>query len=133
VILRSRVKEVENYWASACDEDRHLIELYLPFFRRDAVQNPPPDSLQQCQWKNKIRNRRHDVQNIILHMIGHVRTIHFTEVVKSACGFEPREVENLKACAGSIRASYRSLQRLYAIEAVSSIAAQNKISANGID
>ena len=128
-LLQSRVKEAENYYPIACDEDKRLIDLYLPSL--SGTKNPL-ESLQQCQWKpssaSGIRNYTH---SIILHVKDHIHKIPVTEVAKSICGFRSRGIESPKACARCIRLSYQySPELLRAIETVSSIAAQKNITSN---
>jgi hypothetical protein len=125
-LLQSRVQEAKDYYPFASNEERRLIDLYLPSLH--GTQNPL-ESLQQCQWRppsaSRIRDLRHHTRSIISHVKGHIQTIPVTEAAKSICGFRSLAIESLKACATCIRLSYQfAPELLHAIEIVSSITAQ---------
>ena len=127
-LLHWRVMEAEDFWKSACDKDKRLIDLYLPCLREDSVQNLSSDALQHCQWQPPAADQIQEserARNINLHVLDHA--VPFTKVIKAAFTFKSWEIESLVACVGRIYHWYQSsiqLQHEFEyIQGVSSFAA----------
>ncbi|KIM93097.1 hypothetical protein OIDMADRAFT_149816 [Oidiodendron maius Zn] len=100
-LLHWRVTEAEDFWKSACDKDKRLIDLYLPCLREDSAQNHSSDSLQHCQWQPPAADqtqKSEQARNVNSHVLDHFGAVPFTEVIKAAFRVKSWEIEKLEAC-----------------------------------
>jgi hypothetical protein len=136
-LLRWRESEARDFAASACDEDKQLIRLYLPPLRRKYAQNSQSDSSPDCHWTPPVVDSSKQAAHIIVsHLFGHFREVSFTEVVEGAYGNSSKSTERLYACARHINHWYQSsteLQSKYKhILYVSPVRASTNMSADQI-
>jgi hypothetical protein len=113
-LLKWRVLEAEDLERSASDEDKCLIELFLPCLRHKAAQSTPSSSATGCQWRPpRALSKQHTASIIGQHGFKHFGKVSFMDIVKeAACGSTSESMEELHACARRIYYEYQSSERL---------------------
>jgi hypothetical protein len=113
-LLTWRVSEAKDFGRSASDEDKRLIELFLPSLRQEAAQSTPSQPVTGCQWRPpRTLNKQHAASIIGQHVFEHFYRVHFTDIVEeAACGSKPESIKELHACAWRIYYEYQSSEGL---------------------